>query len=817
MSLYLKLFRLGFIGFIAMSVVAIAIAATGYLVFASELPPVESLKDVRLQTPLKIYSREGELIGEFGEQRRIPLTYEEIPQQMLEAFLAAEDDRFFDHPGVDYQGLIRAGINLLLTGEKAQGGSTITMQLARNFFLSPERKYTRKIKEILLALRIEKTLTKNEILALYLNKIYLGKGAYGVGAAAQIYYNKDVTELNLAEIAMIAGLPKAPSNFNPINNPERALIRRDYVLGRMYELDMIDETQYQLGLEHPIEAKSYRVQVELEAPFVSEMVRAKMVEQYGEDAYTLGFKVFTTIESDKQRAAVGAVEKGVLDYDRRHGFRGAEGRIPLDQVTQAEAVAELVASMASVSDLQPGIVTQVEDELATIVLADVEIQLTLEDVVWARTYKSVNSMGPKPKTMQDVLNLGDIVRVIETEDGWQLSQIPTVSSALVSLRSEDGAVLALTGGFDFYTSKFNRVTQAMRQPGSAFKPFIYSAALDAGFTPASIVNDAPVVFEDKSTQDTWRPHNYSGKFFGPTRLRAALTKSRNLVSIRLLRDIGRSFALEHVDKFGFDAEKLPTDLTLALGSGAMTPLKLASGYAIFANGGYKVEPYFIERIEDSNGEILFSENPARVCDEECARLAAEISLHAEEFAELGFPDPASDSDIGINSAPRVISEANIYQMDSMLKDVIRLGTGRKALVLERKDLAGKTGTTNEQRDAWFAGYQPEVVTVVWMGFDQHKPLGRRETGGVAALPIWINYMRGALADVPQVDRPLPEDMMVLKINPENGLLVDQESAFGLEEVFHIDNIPAVDRNFGIPDKFNPATPSRPQELPEQIF
>ena len=547
------------------------------------------------------------------------------------------------------------------------------------------------------------------------------------------------------------------------------------------------------------------------------MVRAKMYEDFGEDAYELGFKVYTTIQADKQRAADKAVEKGVLDYDKRHGYRGAEGKLPLDQVTDSDVLAELVRNMTTVTDLIPGVVTSINDDHAIVVLADAEILLNLEDIAWARTYKSVNSMGSKPKKMQDVLNLGDIIRVIQTEDGWQLSQIPTVSSALVSLRSEDGAILALTGGFNYYSSKFNRVTQASRQPGSAFKPFIYSAAIDAGFTPASIVNDAPVVFEDKSTQDTWRPHNYSGKFFGPTRLRAALTKSRNLVSIRLLRDIGRKFALEHVDKFGFDAEKLPTDLTLALGSGAMTPLNLASGYAVFANGGYKVEPYFIERIEDSNGEVLFNANPARVCDEECARLAAEIALHSEEFAELGFPDPADDSDIGINSAQRVISEANVYQMDSMLKDVIKLGTGRRALVLERRDLAGKTGTTNEQRDAWFAGYQPEVVSVVWMGFDQHKPLGKRETGGVAALPIWIDFMREALADVPQVDRPLPEDMMVLKINPDTGLLVDQDSSIGLEEAFHIDNIPAQDSSFGIRDNLNPINPSRPQELPEQIF
>ena len=823
MSLYLKLFRLGFIGFIVMSVAAIAIMGTAYLFFAPQLPDVDSLKDVQLQTPLKVYSREGDLIGVFGEKRRIPLHYEQFPPALIDAFLAAEDDRFFEHPGVDYQGLLRAGINLLVTGEKVQGGSTITMQLARNFFLTPERTYTRKIKEILLALRIEKALSKNEILELYLNKIYLGQRAYGVGAAADVYYGKNASDLSLSQIAMIAGLPKAPSRFNPISNPDRALIRRNYVLGRMLDLDMIIEDDYQLALANPIEAKRYTPPIKIDAAYLGEMVRAEMIKRFGEeDAYSGGYKVFTTIESNRQRAAVTTVQRGILAYEVRHGYRGPEGKIPVQNLSGPRVLADIVASMPSVGNLIAGVVAEVSAESALVTLANEDIQLRLESVKWARAYKSENSMGPSPKAVSDVLTQGDIIRVLKTEQGWQLRQLPEVSSALVSLRPEDGAIVALTGGFDFYSSKFNRATQALRQPGSAFKPFIYSAALEAGFTPATIINDAPVVFEDRSQEDTWRPQNYSGKFFGPTRMRAALIKSRNMVSIRLLRDMGRKVAREHAEKFGFDLDKLPKDLTLALGSGAITPLRLATAYTVFANGGYRVQPYFIDRIEGPDGEILFQSNPLRVCDEECTRMAAEIALHAEELAEMGLSENSGEEGVGVRAATRVVSAANIYQMDSMLKDVIRFGTGRRALVLNRSDIAGKTGTTNDQHDAWFSGYHPQVVTTVWLGFDQHKPLGRGEVGGVAALPIWIDYMRVALQGLPHIERPLPEGMVKLRISPESGLLVDPDSGIGVEEVFMFDNIPGTDRRFDNPNRFikpgSESTPQpQPQGLPEHIF
>ena len=832
MSLYLKKFRLIFIGFVGISVATAGTVVSAYLIYSRQLPPVASLKEVKLQTPLRVYSREGQLIALFGEKRRIPLRYQELPQKMVNAFLAAEDDRFFEHPGVDYQGLLRAAINLAITGQKAQGGSTITMQLARNFFLTPERTYTRKIKEILLALRIEKQLSKQEILELYLNKIYLGQRAYGVGAAAEVYYGKKAADLTLEEVAMIAGLPKAPSKFNPVNNPERATVRRNYVLGRMLKLKMISRQDYDLAMAAPVKAKKYSAKIEVNAPYIGEMVRAKMLKRYGDDAYTAGYHVYTTLQADKQRAALKAVKNGILAYDLRHGYRGAEGHIALDRLSASEGLAERIAKIPRVGGLQAGVVTKVDPQKALVALAEETIELDLESLGWAKTHKSVNRLGPAPKVISDVLKAGDIIRVLATSRGWQLRQIPKVSSALVSLRPDDGAIIALTGGFDFYASKFNRATQALRQPGSAFKPFIYSAALEAGFTPASIINDAPVVFESRVTEDAWRPKNYSGKFFGPTRLRLALTKSRNMVSIRLLRDIGKQHTLQHVGKFGFDIDQLPEDLTLALGSGGVTPLTLAGAYTVFANGGYRVEPYFIDRIESADRQIIFSANPARVCDHECARLAAEISLHAEELAELGLTDAPANDSLEVRHAPRVVSEANVYQMHSMLNDVIQRGTGRRALVLNRKDIVGKTGTTNEQRDAWFAGYHSNVATVVWVGFDEHKPLGRGEAGGVAALPIWIDYMRVALQAEPHIDRRLPEGMVVLKINPENGLLVDQNSESGIEEVFLQDQIPSLDFNVSVPvsvDRQNahsniesenlpsPAPNQDSGQLPEQLF
>ena len=772
-----------------MSVAVLLIIGAAYLFFSPQLPAVGSLKDVQLQTPLKVYSQEGKLIAIYGNQRRVPLGYDEIPPLLINAFLAAEDDRFFDHPGVDYQGLIRAAINLVLTGQKDQGGSTITMQVARNFFLTPERTYTRKIKEIFLALKIEGTLSKQEILALYLNKIYLGQRAYGVGAAAEVYYGKNVFDLTLPQAAMIAGLPKAPSRFNPVSNVKRATVRRDYVLGRMFKLNMITTQEYENALLTPVEAKKFAVKIEVDAPYVGEMVRAHMFDLYGEDAYTAGFNVYTTIEEEQQLAAVKALQDGLVAYDTRHGYRGPENTLPAEQLVDVEAVSEWVSDLPTVVNLLPGVVIAVDDESARVALEDEMILLDLESVKWANPYKTHNSRGPAPKKVSDVLSAGDVIRVSRAGEGWRLGQVPAASSALVSLNPEDGAITALIGGFDFYSSKFNRVIQAYRQPGSSFKPFIYSAALEAGFTPATTVNDAPVVFENKQQGDAWRPQNYSGKFFGPTRLRLALTKSRNMVSIRLLRDIGRKYARDHAGKFGFDPDKLPKDLTLALGSVAVTPLELAEAYAVFANGGYKIEPYYINRIEASDSQVLFQEDPLRVCDEACMQLAMEVSLHNEELRELGLTEVDELGDAESLVAPRVIPASNSYQMDSMLKDVIQYGTARRAKVLSRTDIAGKTGTTNEQKDAWFAGYHPTAVTIVWVGFDDHMPLGRGETGGVAALPIWIDFMRVALKNAPFMEQDLPAGMVVLKVDPKTGLIVDDLDPRGIEEAFAEHQIP----------------------------
>jgi penicillin-binding protein 1A len=802
MSLSLSALKTAFIGFLILSVAIIGLAAAVVVFYSQQLPSVETLKDVQLQTPLKVFSRDGKLIAVFGEKRRIPVSYEEMPAHLVNAYLAAEDDRFYSHPGVDYQGIIRAGLNLIMTGRKVQGGSTITMQLARNFFLTPERTYSRKIKEILLALRIEKTLSKNEILELYLNKIYLGQRAYGVGAAAEVYYGKTIQELTIPQLAMIAGLPKAPSAYNPVTNAKRAKIRRDYVLGRMNKLKMITQQQYQEFLDAPIVARKHSINVEVDAPYIGEMVRAYMVETYGESAYSVGYNVYTTIDADKQQVAVRALQAGLMAYDMRHGYRGAEMQIEQEVMLDPDLLSEQIRKFSDIGPLQPGVVTQVDETTAQVIVDRNIITLDLEAVKWAREYLSVNALGPRPEKVTNVLAVGDVIRVQHTDLGWQLRQKPAASSAIVSIHPEDGSVVALVGGFDFYDSKFNRVIQASRQPGSSFKPFIYSAALEAGFTPASLVNDAPVVFESKQTEDAWRPHNYSGKFFGPTRLRLALTKSRNMVSIRLLRDIGKSFAKQHIAKFGFDTAQLPNDLTLALGSSAMTPMQIAQGYSVIANGGYEVQPYFIERIQKFQEDDIFTARPAVICDAQCmqinnefSQLEFELEFESEFKSEAEMENDLIDEQVSTDMppqdfAPRVVSESNIYQLTSMLNDVIQYGTGRRARVLERKDIAGKTGTTNDQTDAWFAGFHKQAATVVWLGFDDPQSLGRREAGGVAALPIWIDYMRFALKGVPSTQTRLPNNMVQLKVHPDTGLLVDDDFEEGIEEAFLLNQVPA---------------------------
>ena len=786
-----KIFKFGLWLFL-LAAMAGTIALGGlYLYLEPRLPATESLRDVAFQVPLRVYTRDRKLIAEFGEKRRIPLTYDQVPERMVQAFLAAEDDRFFEHPGVDYQGLLRAAAQLLLTGEKRQGGSTITMQVARNFFLSRKKTYTRKLNEILLALRIEKDLTKQEILELYLNKIYMGHRAYGAGAAAQVYYGKTVDELELPEIAMIAGLPKAPSRYNPITDSKRAVERRDYVLGRMHKLGYIDDEEYRKNILAPVSASLHAARLEADAPYVAEMVRSEMTERYGNNAYTDGYSVVTTIDSRLQAAADAAVRNALQAYDQRHGYRGAEKQFDIGSDADGEILDSLLADHGQVADLPAGLVTKVEEKTVHVYLGQGRHeQVPWIGLEWARPHIDENRRGKSPEKAGDILKTGDLVRLRQEQDKeakpyWRLAQIPQAVGALVSLDPVDGALLALVGGYDFYSSKFNRVTQAKRQPGSGFKAFIYSAALEAGFTAATLINDAPVVFDDPSLESAWRPENYSGKFFGPTRLRYALTKSRNLVSIRLLRGMGIDHALNHIAKFGFDPEQLPHNLSLALGSGAVTPLQMAAGYAVLANGGYRVEPYFMESIENAENQVLYRANPVRVCPD-CPD-SGSPATPASTTQELS---PAEGQAIEpVRAAPQVISPQNHFLMNSMMRDVITRGTATKARVLGRSDLAGKTGTTNEQRDAWFNGFNSSLVAVAWVGFDSSQPLGRGEVGGKAALPAWIEYMKVALDGVPEQPLKMPADMISIRIDPNTGKRASAGQKDAIFEVFRRDFVP----------------------------
>ncbi len=796
--LVLFLFGLGLIG--AASLYGI------YLYIEPKLPSIETLKDVQLQVPLRIYSSDNLLIAEYGEKRREPLHYDEIPEQMIQAFLAAEDDRFFEHPGVDYQGILRAAAQLLLTGERRQGGSTITMQVARNFFLSSEKTYTRKLYEIFLALKIERLLTKPEILELYLNKIYLGQRAYGVGAAALVYYGRPVDKLKLPEIAMIAGLPKAPSANNPISNPDQALIRRNYVLRRMFELEMINRADYDMGRTSPISSELHTAPSEVEAPYVAEMARAEAVRRYGQEAYTNGYSVITTIESHLQETANQALRRAIHAYDLRHGYRGVSGHLELSKEIDESLLTEFLHQQPKAADLLRALVTAVEEQSAEVFTEQGErVRLEWPALEWASPYIDHDRKGAVPKTAGDIFQPGDQIYLYweQPKDGeahWRLAQIPEVAGALVAISPNNGAIKSLVGGYDFYQSKFNRVIQAKRQPGSGFKAFIYSAALEAGFTPASLINDAPVVFEDDTLEAVWRPENYSGKFYGPTRLRYALTHSRNLVSIRLLRKMGVNFAIQYATRFGFDTSELPRDLSLALGSGAVSPLQMGAGYTVFANGGHYVPPYIIDSIRDNRGEALYQANPVQVCDSE--QLAAS-EAQQQEASQQAAPEASAPSDsennapepieapLPLRCAKRAISEQNEYLMHSMLRDVIQLGTARKATVLGRQDIAGKTGTTNDQRDAWFNGFNHHMVTIAWLGFDDVEPLGRGEVGGRAALPAWIDFMQVALNGIEEKVPELPPGMVTMRIDVDTGKPVGAGSGNAIFEVFEAKNAPKI--------------------------
>lgn len=786
-------------------VLIVAIIVGVWLRFAPELPDTEVLRDVQLQSPLTVYSATGKVISIFGEKRRIPTPIDELPVQLRQAFISSEDDRFYHHPGIDWQGITRAGVELLRTGQKGQGGSTITMQLARNFFLSFDKTYVRKIKEIMLALKIEREISKDEILELYLNKIFLGHRSYGVTAAAQVYYGKKPTELTIAQMAMIAGTAQRPSRINPITNPAIAKNRRNYVLNRMFQLGYISNQEYQLATEETVSAFNHGTAIEVSAPYLAEMARRWAVDNYGDTIYETGLKLTTTIEAGKQRAAQESLRTGLFDYDKRHGWRGPEAHTDLTDNDTAAIWNEALDSFKPVANLTVALVIEVDAEIALLYLRDGQtIPLSLEDMAWASPMLSRDSRGPAPETVDNVLQRGDIVRVRRVnEDIWNLAQIPESQSALVSLDSKSGAILALVGGLDFAYNKFNRVTQAKRQPGSSFKPFVYAAAINAGYHPATVINDAPVVFRDGGDIDAWKPQNFSRTFYGPTRLREAMVHSRNLISVRLLEDIGINTARNFISQFGFDQSDLPQNLSMALGSANLDPLTMVMGYAVLANGGYSVEPYWLTEVRDQQDHVLFSAAPVQHCDN-CPKISAiaesrePIPVTTQNLLDTVAPIRDQAPDLVISQLdealaaaigppipayrPRVVDASTAYLVRSMMTDVIRRGTGVKALQLGRQDLAGKTGTTNDQRDAWFSGYNSEIATSVWVGFDDFKPLGKRELGGQAALPIWIDYMRVALQDSPNVKPPLPIGVAQVWVDKETGELTQPGSPGAIQEV-----------------------------------
>lgn len=754
---------------------------------------MQVLKDVQLQTPMQVFSKDGLLINQFGEKRRIPVTIEEIPQPLINAILATEDNRFYDHIGIDPIGILRSALVLISTGEKKQGASTITMQLARNFFLTREKAYIRKVKEIFIALHIENLLTKDEILALYLNKIELGNRAFGIGAAAQVYYGKQLNELTLAQMAMIAGLPKAPSALNPIRNPVRAKARRNVVLRRMLDEGYISQADYNQSSQEPITAKFHGAEIDLYAPYISEMVRAEMVARYGyEKAYNTGFKVYTSVESDVQAAAQKALVDNLHAYDMRHGYRGPEQQLWDFETQPALSSSEILAKLEPVKEIAPlltAAVLSVGEQTATVLLKSGEqVTLDWDNLKWARKYITRYRQGFPPKTAADILNPGEQIWLRKNDDGsYLLSQLPEASSALVSLDPNDGRIKAIVGGYSFEQSQYNRAVQAKRQVGSNIKPFIYSAALNNGYTLASILNDAPINQWDKSLGVAWRPKNSPAVYNGPIRIRRALAQSKNVISVRLLRGVGLQRTADHLLKFGFQNNDINRSESLALGSASITPLELARGMSTFANGGHLITPYFINEIQDSAGNVLFKTKPLLACDPVTPQLTM---TQFESTTGLNTSQTAN------HCAPRIISKQNAFLIADAMNSAIWgggswahktgwSGTGWRAQVLDRRDLSGKTGTTNDSVDTWFSGFNRNVMTSVWVGFDNPgNPLGRStynnnmnntqisgaESGAKTAQPAWIDFMRVALKDKPEAPIEPPEGLVSVRIDLATGLL-----------------------------------------------
>jgi penicillin-binding protein 1A len=865
------------------TVCGVVLTLTGVFLYLNpQIPSAESYRHLRLETPLRVFTADGQLIAEFGQRRLIPMPIDAMPELFLTAVLDTEDKRFYDHGGIDLITLMNAGFELVRNrGQiRGPGGSTITMQLARNISFTLERTFIRKFKEILLALKIERELDKDEILELYLNVIPFGKGAYGAEAAARTYYGRGLSELNLSQLAMLAGIPQAPTAGNPINGPERALKRRNLVLARMLEQDHIDQGEYDIAVAAPITAQRHGRTTELPAPYAAEWARQELLERYGSRIYTDGFEAYTTIVPRMQSAASAAVARGVLGYDERHGYRGPEDRLATDLAELAETGSDFpsieaywLSTLAGVVPYRhelPAVVTAVNERSFNALITSGEtLEIPWEGMAWARPYIDANTLGRRPQHASDVVAAGDVIRLREDPStGWRLSQLPQVQSALVALDPEDGAVRALVGGYDFNFQQFNHATQARRQPGSGFKPFVYAAALDHGLTPASMFTDAPLVFDDANLEGYYRPGNSGGTFQGPTRLRTALYRSINLVSMRVLLEVGAENVVSYVGRFGFDTREFPLNTQLAVGGGtiAVTPLEMARAFAVFANGGYLVDPYLVESVRRDNGEVLYVANPRRVC-RDCPEpilglegmapmqppSAADEELTPEDMAaieggsgkELAGDDLQSEDLLtedlrsedlqseGLQSedvadepmgsegilladqprAERVIDARTAYIMNSMLRDVVQRGTGSRARQLGRRDLAGKTGTTNEA-DTWFNGFSQNLVATVWLGFSDSSPLGDNEFGANGPLPIWIDFMREALDGEPERLPPRPDGLVSVRIDPKTGQLAQPGDRGAVFEIFRKENAPRM--------AASTQTPTNPYEdeqevRPEDIF
>ena len=778
---------------------ALTILAGGYLYLNPQVPAASTYQNYRHEAPLRIYSADGALLGEFGERRLIPVRLEDVPMDFRNALVNTEDKRFYEHGGIDYISLANDVIQLLLNPSGVRtGASTITMQLAKNVSLSLEQTFIRKFKEMMLAIKIEQELTKDEILELYINIAPFGKRAYGAQAAAYTYYGKPLDELEVAQLAMLAGMPKRPEAGNPINGPEWALRRRNLVLRRMFEQGSIDRPAYEAARDAPITASVYQREIDLPAPYVAELARRELEDRYGADIYHLGYEVFTTVDSGQQASAIRALRRGLIDYDRRHGYRGPEDRVETDvdvemlaafesarTFAESESLAELeagedigrqtpvdespatltdprapayLAAMEDVApsgDLLPAVVSRVGEKTFFALARDgVEAVVEWEAMRWARPYIDADTAGPSPREAADIVAVGDLIRVQMFEGAWRLAQMPEIEGAIIALRPRDGAVIALSGGFDFARSQYNHALQAARQPGSGFKPFVYSAALANGVTPASIFVDAPLVFDDATLEQSYRPRNDNSQFSGPMPLRRALYRSVNLVSIRVLLEVGVGATLDHVSRFGFDTRDFPRNVQLAIGGGTMavTPITMARAYAMVANGGYAVEPHVVDHMNTQTGEAVFEPRYPEVC------VDCEERAEDEGGAELDDRIPALQA----------VDDRNTFILHSMLKDVVKRGTGRRALQLDRGDLAGKTGTTNDAADTWFNGFTEDVATTVWVGFDDYRPVGRNEYGSTTPLSIWIEFMRDALAGRPEKTRAQPEGVVTMKIDPATG-------------------------------------------------